>query len=195
MSLETFALTTPRLVLRDFAESDKDDVFAFRSDSNTTELMDFPAQTRQESDDWVETVIFHNSQRPRESFNIAITLKKDGSAIGWIGFGDSSRNSGPGNFGVGYMFHSDHWGNGYTTEAIGAVAEYIFETLEGKSICAWCWADNIGSARVLEKSGFDLIRRFNSINPKTDEPVECLEFESKRKNRPNMIERTRKSGC
>lgn len=97
MSLDPFTLTSSRLLLHDFVASDKNDVFAFRSDSRTTELMDFPSQSRKESDDWVETVIFHNSQRPRRSFNIAIALKDDDRAVGWIGFGDSSRNSGPGN--------------------------------------------------------------------------------------------------
>lgn len=116
-------------------------------------------------------MIFHNSQRPRDSFDIAITLKDEGRPIGWIGFGDSSRNSGPGKFGVGYMLHSDHWGKGYTTEALGVVSGFILRTLGGKSINAWCWASNIGSARVLEKCGFELARQFSSINPKTDTPI------------------------
>lgn len=55
---------------------------------------------------------------------------------------------------VGYSLDEDHNGKGYTTEAVKLVVEYGFNELKLHRIEAGVMPHNIGSIRVLEKSGF-----------------------------------------
>ena len=55
---------------------------------------------------------------------------------------------------IGYWFGRDYWGQGFCTEAVGAVLDYGFENLGLHRIFAQHIARNGASARVLEKAGF-----------------------------------------
>jgi ribosomal-protein-alanine N-acetyltransferase len=54
---------------------------------------------------------------------------------------------------VWYKLHSDHWGEGYATEALNLVLDFGFNNLELHRIQSGCAVDNIGSIKVLEKVG------------------------------------------
>jgi RimJ/RimL family protein N-acetyltransferase len=54
---------------------------------------------------------------------------------------------------IGFMFHPDHQGRGYATEASQAVVRLAFETYDLHRLYARLEARNIASARVLEKLG------------------------------------------
>jgi RimJ/RimL family protein N-acetyltransferase len=54
---------------------------------------------------------------------------------------------------IGFELDPSHWGQGYATEAVQAVLDFGFTQLSHHRIWSWCIADNIGSARVLEKVG------------------------------------------
>ncbi|MFB7138111.1 GNAT family N-acetyltransferase [Bacillus sp. AFS017336] len=55
---------------------------------------------------------------------------------------------------VGYSLDEDQNGKGFTTEAVKLVVEYAFNELKLHRIEAGVMPHNIGSIRVLEKSGF-----------------------------------------
>ena len=55
---------------------------------------------------------------------------------------------------LGYRLGRDHWGNGYATEIARATAAYGFERLRLDRLVAVCYEENLGSRRVLRKSGF-----------------------------------------
>ena len=55
---------------------------------------------------------------------------------------------------VGYNFGSRHWGNGYAVEAVGAVVDYLFETLQVTRAFATPHPENLASSMVLERTGF-----------------------------------------
>ncbi len=55
---------------------------------------------------------------------------------------------------VGYTFASEHWGNGYATESLAALVEYLFEVQGVTRITGMLHPDNVASARVLERTGF-----------------------------------------
>lgn len=57
---------------------------------------------------------------------------------------------------IGYVFNKDHWGKGYGTEIINLMSNFAFESLNLHKIHASVVDANIGSARILEKNGFDL---------------------------------------
>ena len=56
---------------------------------------------------------------------------------------------------LGYWIGRRHWGQGYATEAIEALAGYAFRSFGGNRIGAGVFADNPASRRVLEKLGFE----------------------------------------
>jgi RimJ/RimL family protein N-acetyltransferase len=54
---------------------------------------------------------------------------------------------------LGYVLARPSWGNGYATEAAGALLRYGFDELGLATISATCDPDNTASATVLEKIG------------------------------------------
>lgn len=54
---------------------------------------------------------------------------------------------------VWYKIHPNFWGKGYATAATKAVIHFGFQTLKLHRIEAGCAIENIGSIKVLEKSG------------------------------------------
>jgi ribosomal-protein-alanine N-acetyltransferase len=61
---------------------------------------------------------------------------------------------------IGYVFHKEHWGKGYGTEAVKLVSKFAFEELNLHKLNARVVDTNIGSSRILEKNGFELEGRF-----------------------------------
>lgn len=57
---------------------------------------------------------------------------------------------------IGYVFHKEYWGKGYGTESVALMSDFAFETLNLHRVHASVVDVNIGSARILEKSGYEL---------------------------------------
>ena len=54
---------------------------------------------------------------------------------------------------IGFLFHPDHQGRGYATEAAEAMLALAFETYELHRVVGRLEPRNVASARVLEKLG------------------------------------------
>ena len=54
---------------------------------------------------------------------------------------------------IGYRLHPDHQGKGLCLEAMRCVVEYLFEIAQFHKLTGRCTADNLPSARLLEKLG------------------------------------------
>ncbi|NBI55988.1 GNAT family N-acetyltransferase [Photobacterium alginatilyticum] len=61
-----------------------------------------------------------------------------------------------GNYEVGHQLPEHAWGQGIGTLGCQFATTLAFEQLRAHKVCADCYAGNIGSARVLEKTGFVL---------------------------------------
>lgn len=57
---------------------------------------------------------------------------------------------------IGYGLAAPYRGQGYGTEAVGAMAEWLFRQSGTVTVRACTLADNAASRRVLEKNGFSL---------------------------------------
>jgi RimJ/RimL family protein N-acetyltransferase len=95
---------------------------------------------------------------------LLFAMEVDGEAAGGIGFfpgADVERFSAE----IGYWLAEPHWGRGITTEAIGLVSAYAFETCNMLRLFALPFADNARSTRVLEKAGYtrEAILRSSSV--------------------------------
>jgi ribosomal-protein-alanine N-acetyltransferase len=81
----------------------------------------------------------------------AVTLSEGGELIGAISLLDLNELHARGE--VGYWIGTDYWNRGYCTEAFSRVIRYANEELAITKIVARCSAQNVASARVMEKVG------------------------------------------
>ncbi|HEX7656562.1 MAG TPA: GNAT family protein, partial [Sphingomonas sp.] len=80
----------------------------------------------------------------------AITLRDDGTAIGWVAAGEKRQG---GVSEIGYLLSRDHWGRGIAAEAVSAVIDRLFA--EGqRRVFADTDPENTASLALLERLGF-----------------------------------------
>ncbi|MGD8794181.1 MAG: GNAT family protein [Anaerolineae bacterium] len=147
-------ITTPRLVLREFVKDDWPAILAYQSDPR---YLQYYAWTGRSGDDvraFVARFIDWQRASPRYRFQLAITLAASGRLIGNCGLRLDEAAGREGE--LGYELDPAHWGQGYATEAAGAMVRLGFEELDLHRIRAWTVAENAASRRVLEKLGFRL---------------------------------------
>ncbi len=102
------------------------------------------------------------AQEKSNGYCFAITLKDDNSPIGMI----MLRRHKP--FAtIGFLLAKPYWRNGYASEAVAAIVNWIFNDAEIYYLLAYCDEENISSIRVLEKCGFffENLLRQESICP------------------------------
>jgi RimJ/RimL family protein N-acetyltransferase len=85
----------------------------------------------------------------------------------------------PGPHGVelGYVLGRANWNHGYMTEAVQTVTAWLPGQPEIYRVWAVCDVDNSGSARVLEKAGFQregILRRWTMHPNAGAQPRDCL---------------------
>ncbi len=144
-------LHTPRLLLRDFRADDWPAVYAYQRDPRYLRLYEWADRTPEEVQAFVQMFIAQQAEQPRSRFQLVITLPVSGEVIGNCGIRLSAAGSHEAE--IGYELAPDQWGRGYATEAVAAIIRFGFEELGVHRISAWLVADNVASARVLEKNG------------------------------------------
>ena len=58
---------------------------------------------------------------------------------------------------LAYHYHPDGWGKGYGTEAARSVLDYGLKNLGLEEVIALAMSENVGSWRVMEKSGMRFV--------------------------------------
>ena len=150
-------LTTERLLLRDFVKNDWEAVFAYQQDPLYLRYNEWTSRTREEVRMFIQMFLDHQKQNPRIKFQFAVTLKSTGELIGNCGVRKDAPEAREGD--IGYELDPKHWGNGYATEAARTVLGFGFSHMNLQRVSAWCLADNVASAHVLEKLGMRLEKR------------------------------------
>jgi ribosomal-protein-alanine N-acetyltransferase len=144
-------ITTERLILREFKESDWPDVLAYQSDPLYLRYYHWTDRTPEAVQEFVRMFLANQEQQPRIKFQLAVTLKSSQRLIGNCGIRMKAADAHEGD--IGYELSPKHWGHGYATEAARAIVEFGFTQLGLHRIWSWCIAENVGSARVLQKLG------------------------------------------
>jgi len=86
-----------------------------------------------------------------------IDCRRDGAAMGTIGFHGPPDPQGQVTIGYGLVPHS--WGNGYATEAVLALIDVCRAHPDVRALAADTTHDNVASQRVLVKTGFRFVRQ------------------------------------
>ena len=121
-------LTTERLILRPWQESDLEDLFAYASVPGVGEMAGWPHhRTREDSQE-----VLRGFMEKKDVF--AIVHKKDGKVIGSLGIHNSWAANDPKYSDlvvkdIGFVLSRDYWGQGLVPEAARAVVDYCFDVL------------------------------------------------------------------
>ena len=104
--------------------------------------------SEQDGIDFISSMLSANED---ETFAFAITL--DDKVIGSIGV-FRQQNIHRQTAEMGYYIAEEYWGKDIMTDAVKQICEYVFKNSDILRIYAEPFAYNIGSCRVLEKTGF-----------------------------------------
>ena len=145
-------LETERTILRPFADTDAEDVYAYSSDPRVGPIAGWkPHRSLEESRKIIRTVF-------SEPDVFAVVDRESGRVVGSAGFvashspgevvheGRSSE--------IGYALSPDYWGRGLMPEVVAELLRYGFEDLRMDEIWVTHYWENRRSRRVIEKSGF-----------------------------------------
>jgi [ribosomal protein S5]-alanine N-acetyltransferase len=146
-------IETDRLILRKFEMTDAQSVFDhWLSDERVTDNRINPAhKSVSETVERVQNII---SQYESEDFCYwAIELKDTGELIGEIDLYDFDKATE--NCEVSYSLGFKWWNQGYGTEALKAVVEFGFRTMNIHKITAAHNTDNPASGRIMRKVGME----------------------------------------
>jgi ribosomal-protein-alanine N-acetyltransferase len=165
---------TNRLLLRLPRRDDAPAMFAnYAQDTEVTRYLTWrPHKSIEET--YAILDLIQKLWRDGDAFSYAITLKENDSIIGMIAVhADGFKPS------LGYVLVRPYWGQGYMTEAVRAVADWLLRQPDIYRVFATCDVDNPASARVMEKAGMKyegLLRRC-MIHPNiSTEPRDCLMY-------------------
>lgn len=144
-------LTTKRLILRPWNETDAESLYTYAKDPSVGPIAGWPVHTSVEN----SLEIIRNVLAVPETY--AICLKEDNKSIGSIGLilnGSTDMTDKDDECELGYWIGKPFWGNGYVPEAAIELIRHGFEDLGMTTI--WCgyYDGNEKSKRVQEKCGF-----------------------------------------
>ena len=150
-------LETERLVLRNFKESDLEDYWEYVSMKEVGPRAGWPAYTDKEK---ARERLLLETTKPNQ---FAIVLKEENKVIGGVELMDCKKDRysnleiEDGAKEIGCVLSEKYWNKGYMTEAVKEVMRYAFIELNVPVIYTSHAKANIGSGRLQEKCGFEIV--------------------------------------
>lgn len=148
-------LTTQRLRLRPWRETDAEDLFAYARDPRVGGAADWPLHRSVEESGEVIRTVFAAEEM------YALELRASGRVVGSIGLlrGRASHLALPDDQAeAGYWIGVPCWGQGLVPEALAALLRHAFSTLGLQAVWCCAFTDNAASMRVQQKCGFRYVR-------------------------------------
>lgn len=170
--LGTVTLETERLILRRITKNDAQAAFKnWTNDPKTTRYVPWkPHGTIENTEKLFE--MWEEEYKEPYTYRWVVEVKELNEVIGTIDIVHKSINNATAE--VGYCYGSKFWGNGYATEALIKVIDYLLNEVGFKLIEARHYVTNPASGRVMEKSGmkYEGILRKRMIDSITNERVD-----------------------
>ena len=175
IDITNIRLETQRLILRLFEESDLADLNEYASVEGVGEMAG-----------WKHHKTIEESKRILDMFieekNVfAIVLKENGKVIGSVGLHPSWANCEDDyrelkQKEVGYVLSKAYWGRGLVPEAVTAVIEYCFDTLDLDAVSVGYFKTNDQSRRVIEKCGFKFVKSDKYYAKQLDKTIDDMRY-------------------
>lgn len=144
-------IETSRLRLRMLVPEDLGALYAIQSRDDVVRWLYWEPRTEDEVREVLEGQILRSHDAPETGVTLAVELTATGEVIGHVSLmvGPPEHRQGE----LGFIFHPDHQGHGYATEAARALLALAFETYDLHRVCGRLEPRNVASARVLERLG------------------------------------------
>lgn len=157
-------LITERLILRKLQKDDLHSIFVWASDPEVARYLTWNPHpsievTRSVLNVWLKD--YENS----DVYRYGITLKETGELIGMIDVVGYHHDDPV----IGYASARKYWNNGYMTEALRALKNELLEKFA--VIVIEADVNNIGSNRVIQKNGFELVTTYEKVMKKDGIPA------------------------
>lgn len=173
-------LVTATLRLRRSMPGDAEAISAYRSDPVVREHQGWhktdPDHVRAE----IEQMLQRQPGEPGGWVQFTVETLPEGALVGDVGLCPDREEAGV--VLVGYTVAPAQQGHGYATQAVGALVEYAFDTLQADVVRAYADAGNIASVRVAAKVGLVVVERFDESD--TEGTWHGVRMERRRGDRP-----------
>ena len=164
--LGTKKLFTKRLILRRFELSDIVPMFNnWASDDEVTKYLTWRSHenigvTNEVVSDWV------SQYRDPRFYQWCIEF--EAQPIGSINAVEND-----GKWSIGYLIGRKWWGNGFMSEIVPVVVNFLLEDVGLDNVWAWHYTDNVISGKILRKCGFRFVK-FDKKRTESDETATQL---------------------
>lgn len=161
-------LETPRLILRDWQDSDLATFTAMNADPRVMEF--FPAPLTPEASEAM--FLRMREELHREGFGAwAVERREDGMLLGFTGL---HRVTFPGalngSIEIAWRLCCEAWGQGYAPEAATACLKYAAQLGIGE-VYAFTTVSNLPSQRVMQKCGMERLEEFDHPSLPSEHPL------------------------
>lgn len=159
--MNTVVIECDRLILRNFKETDLDDIYNITLQPEIAKFLPDWIATKERRKEWLakyeipenNTFIISMPHISDCILRLAITLKESNELIGWIVSGLKYGVPAP-NREIGYAISNKYINNGYATEAVKGLIEFLFDNTDTTELVAIALIENTASNCVIKKSGF-----------------------------------------
>ena len=144
-------LETKRLLIRPISLDDMELIFEYRRDKETNKYQGWIPETLDDVEVFIEKVS-KKIDEPETWFQFVIIEKESQKLIGDLGvhfIGSENKQTE-----IGCTLDKHFQNKGYATEALNALIDYLFNTLNKHRIIASIDPGNKGSIRLVERIGF-----------------------------------------
>jgi RimJ/RimL family protein N-acetyltransferase len=143
---------TDRLLLRPFAATDFDALLAIHSRADVARYLYWDPRTAAEVRETLDVKVRATAiVAEGDNLSLAAVLRESDQLIGdcTLRWASAEHHQAE----IGFVFHPDHHGRGYATEAAEALLALAFDGLKAHRVFGRLEARNTASARVLERLG------------------------------------------
>ncbi|MGC5019559.1 GNAT family N-acetyltransferase [Micromonospora sp. DT47] len=152
MLVPDLPVRTERLDLRAFTPADLPALHSYRSRADVTRYLLFAAEDEATTRATLATKCRRTALRAEgDVLCLAVVVRRTGTLVGDVVLTWTSAAHRQGE--IGYVFHPDHAGRGYATEAARAMLRLGFDELDLHRIVGRLDARNTASARLLQRLG------------------------------------------
>ncbi|MFH1426054.1 MAG: GNAT family N-acetyltransferase [Candidatus Kerfeldbacteria bacterium] len=158
MNTTKVKISTDNLLIRSTSLEDKNDIFREFTDEITTHMFPKPAETIDETIDFITSSIKEN--REGSNFQVTVVKKDTNEFLGCGGLHNTETRTPE----FGIWLKKSAQGSGFGKEAIVALKEWADENLEFDYLLYPVAEDNVPSRKIPESLGGVMMREYDEVN-------------------------------
>ena len=180
IDITNVVLTTDRLTLRPWRESDLNDFYEYASVDGVGQMAGWNPHRNVEESKMILTHFIKGKH--------VFALEHQGKVIGSLGVEEYSEENYPEldtlqGREIGYVLSKTYWGQGLMPEAVKAVIDWLFDEIQLDFIIVGHFDRNAQSKRVVEKCGFQYIKttKFETRYETVENSIEYILYHPERR--------------